>query len=45
MKLTCKYCGNEWDYKGTSLYAYCPKCRTSHKIMTREELVKKLISV
>ncbi|MHA1835191.1 MAG: DUF1660 family phage protein [Candidatus Baldrarchaeia archaeon] len=28
MKLKCKHCGYEWDYKGKAkYYASCPRCR------------------
>lgn len=33
MKLKCKKCGNEWDYKGSSsYYATCSKCLNKVKV-------------
>jgi len=30
MKVKCKRCDHEWDYRGKSLwYTSCPKCKTS----------------
>ena len=33
MKIKCKRCEKEWEYKGKSkYYASCPNCKTSVKI-------------
>jgi len=33
MKLKCKRCGKEWEYKGKKkYYTSCPDCKTSIKI-------------
>ena len=29
---TCKHCNYEWEYKGMSYYALCPRCRKTTKI-------------
>jgi len=38
MKLKCKKCGYEWDYKGKSqFYTSCPRCRYSNIKIPRGE--------
>jgi len=38
MKLKCKRCEYEWDFKGQSKwYASCPKCRTTIKVIKNEQ--------
>ena len=32
MIVKCKVCGREWDYKGTSNYAQCYKCKGQTKV-------------
>jgi len=33
MRLHCKHCGYEWDYKGHSkYYTSCPRCRWLVKV-------------
>lgn len=37
MKLKCKRCNYEWDYKGNSeWYTSCPKCRTTIRVRKLE---------
>lgn len=40
VKLKCKRCGREWEYKGEKeYYTSCPDCKTSVKI--KEMLIEK----
>jgi len=32
MKVKCSKCGYEWNYKGMSFWACCPKCQNKTKI-------------
>ncbi len=37
MKLTCKKCEREWEYKGQSkYYATCPQCLNKVKVVEKE---------
>jgi len=38
MKMKCKRCRYEWDYKGTSqFYTSCPRCRSNIKVVDENE--------
>ena len=36
MKVECKNCNNLWEYKGTSYFALCSKCRKLTKVNKKE---------
>ena len=46
MKMKCKRCGKEWEYKGKkkvhkeyTQYVTCPKCHTSIKLNDKTEII------
>ena len=47
MKIICKYCKYEWDYKGKSqYYICCPKCHyqlNAKKILNTNDITTKKV--
>jgi hypothetical protein len=40
MKMKCKNCKYEWNYKGNALFAQCPMCRKFTKIPKMQGRIK-----
>jgi len=42
VKVKCKHCNYEWEYKGIGRFAACPRCHLTNELMGKDEFIKKL---